>query len=165
MPQTLTVLIDRLAGFPDWLSERARDIPQDQTRWKPELAEFTWTAQLCHLRDVEREGHVVRIARMLEEEMPLLVGVDGSRLAAERNYDNQSPERALAAFRTFRGLSIVMLREAGPADFERRGTFGQPDGISLAELVKRMAAHDDDHRSQIEQLIASGRDDGIFPSF
>jgi hypothetical protein len=165
MPQTLVILIDQLAGFPDWLSQKARDVPNDQLRWKPELAEFSWTAQLCHLRDVEREGHMLRIARMLEEEMPVLVGVDGSRLAAERNYDGQSAGRALDAFRTFRALSIAMLREAGPRDFERRGLFGKTDELTLAELVERMAAHDTDHRGQIEQLIASGRDDGIFPAF
>jgi hypothetical protein len=163
MEAELRSLIDQLASFPNWLADRACDIPASLTAWKPEGTEFSWVEQVCHLRDVEREAYYFRIARILEEEWPLFSDINGSKLAMERKYQAQNPTLALQTFRTFREANIARLRQVSPAEFDRRGTFGGAEGFPLSQAVGWMAAHDADHRGQIEALIVTGRKAGVIP--
>jgi hypothetical protein len=64
---------------------------------------------LGHLRDVEVEGHFPRIRRILAEECPVLVSIDGDRLALERRYIERELEAALDDFAQFREASLGVL--------------------------------------------------------
>jgi hypothetical protein len=164
MEAELRLLIDQLASFPSWLADRARDIPVSQAAWKPDGTQFSWVEQVCHVRDVEREGYYFRIARILEEEWPLFGDINGTKLAIERKYYAQSPALALQTYRTFRDTNVARLRQASPVEFDRRGTFGGAEGFPLRQSVGWMAEHDADHRGQIEALIEAGRQAGVFPA-
>jgi DinB superfamily len=155
-------LIARFAGFGDWVAAQAVHIPAAHRNWKPDDAEFGWTGQLCHLRDIEREGYMIRIARVVDEDCPRLVGIDGSVLAADRNYPGQDAERALVSFLALRAANAAALRALSLQDFGRSCRFGDGAPMTLFDLVDRMIGHDDEHRGQIEALIAEGRARSVF---
>src|SRR5690349_634024 len=71
--------------------------------------EFALGEQACHLRDVEREGYLVRLERMLAEDCPALEGFDGAAVAKARDYPSQD---ARAAAREFARLRAQFLERA-----------------------------------------------------
>src|SRR5215212_853576 len=102
--------ISRLAATPDRvraLAKRAAD-----PRHRVAENEFSVIENVCHLRDIEADGYVVRIRRLLEEDEPLLDDIDGARLAIERRYNEQDLVEAIDAFANARARSIAMLRGA-----------------------------------------------------
>jgi hypothetical protein len=66
-----------------------RQVPSDRLRWKPEVWDgspgesFSALEHVCHVRDIERDGYRVRIRRLLDENDPSLVSLDGDELARE----------------------------------------------------------------------------------
>ena len=67
------MIAERIARAVDGLDETA-------VHAKPEWAEFSIAANICHLRDIEAEGWNVRARRMAEEDDPFLPDVDGAKL-------------------------------------------------------------------------------------
>jgi hypothetical protein len=114
--------------------------------------EFSLTEQACHLRDLEREGYLVRARRILTELTPELQGFDGDRVAAERGYRAQDARVAARDFAAARSELVAILRAAAPADFERAALF-EGRRITLAGLVSMVAEHDRGHRDEIQQIL------------
>ena len=88
-----------LAAFleetPEVVKSLTGNLTAKELRRKPTIEEFSFLEHVCHLRDIEREGYGVRIAKLLSEEQPFLPDIDGDKLAAERNYNSQSFDEAL----------------------------------------------------------------------
>ena len=124
---------------------------------KPSPGEWAIVEHVCHLRDIEAEGYVVRIGQLLEERDPLLRDLDGDQLAIDRRYIEQRVDDALRAFRDARTRSVSLLSNAEPAAFEREGTFGNAGRVTLAKLVAKMREHDAGHFRDIALLAALDR--------
>lgn len=145
--------------MPDRLEGAFRLVPAGRHHWTPPSWEgipgerFSPLGQVCHVRDIELEGYLVRVARMLAEENPVLVSLDSYELAADRNYDRCDPEEALKAFRAGRAATIGLLRGLTPEQLRRRGTFGEYGAITLRSLVHYLASHDSQHLACIEWLL------------
>ena len=120
---------------------------------KPEWAEFSIAANICHVRDIEAEGYNIRARRMSEEREPVLADVDGAKLAAERDYDAQDWRAALREFTSLRADTVSRLHGEGSGTLEGVGF------ITLADLGKLMAKHDRGHLSEIATLAALARFD------
>src|SRR5262245_21028422 len=101
-------LIAQLASMPDALESMFSEIPRERLNWLPAdlggaLGEvFAPLSHACHVRDIEVDGYHVRIRRMLEEQRPDLVSIDGDALARERHYERQDLQEVLRAFRRAR---------------------------------------------------------------
>src|SRR5262249_2752638 len=99
------VLLEELGDMPRQLERTLRLVPSERLAWRPGSWDgcpsetFSAVEQVCHLRDIERDGYHVRIRRMLAEPEPSLVSIDSYALAHERAYEGTDPEEALAAFR------------------------------------------------------------------
>lgn len=135
--------------------ERVRALATRATdpRRRPAEKEFSVVENVCHLRDIEADGYVVRIRRLLDESEPLLDDLDGARLAVERRYNDQDLATAIDAFATARANSVAMLRAIEDATaLERRGTYPGEGPVTLAEIVARMCEHDEGHVRDIEAL-------------
>lgn len=148
----LHAAIARLAETPERvraLATRAAD-----PRHRPAENEFTVVENVCHLRDIEAEGYVVRIRRLLEESAPLLDDLDGARLAIERRYNEQDLDAAIDAFANARANSVAMLRAIEDAGvLERSGTYAGEGPVTLADIVVRMGEHDEGHVRDLELCI------------
>ncbi len=148
-----------LAAMPDRLAAALRRIPENRRGWEPPSWEgipgekFPALGQVCHVRDIERDGYHVRFARMVAEENPSLVSLDGYALAIERRYDAADPEEALDAFRHARRGTVDLLRTLSPEQLRRRGTFGEYGALTLRSLVHYLASHDLQHLACMEWLL------------
>ena len=120
-------LLSELDRMPAELERLVRDVPAEHLRWLPPDSggapgeTFSALGHVCHLRDIEADGYHVRVRRMLEEERPSLVSIDGYELARERRYDEADLEDALAAFRAARGRTLDTLRALTDAQLDRVG--------------------------------------------
>jgi hypothetical protein len=151
-------LLNELADMPNQLERALRLVPLERLRWKPESwggspgETFSAIEHVCHLRDIERDGYQVRIQRMLEEENPSLVSIDGDALAKERRYAAADLEDALAAFRTARAATLERLRTLEDADLARDGFFAEYGPLTLKALIHYLRSHDQQHLAGLQWL-------------
>ena len=132
----LTEAIERLGAMPAFLEAALEAASADELAFRPGEGELSLTEQACHLRDLEREGYLVRVRRILAEETPALEGFDGTAIARERDY------LALTA----------LVSPRGPAELGRTALF-EGRRITLEELVAMILEHDRGHREEIEAIV------------
>jgi hypothetical protein len=151
-------LLDELSAMPDELERAMRLVPADHLCWKPDSwggspgETFSAIEHACHVRDIEKDGYQVRIGRMLEEDNPSLVSIDGYELARERRYESAVLADALSAFRTARGETVARLRGLGQDALEREGFFAEYGPLTLRALVHYLRSHDQQHLAGITWL-------------
>ena len=74
--------IESLRAFPETLRAFIATVPRETLDWAPKSwdgipsEELTIRQQLCHLRDIEAEGYIVRFKRVLAEQNPTLASID-----------------------------------------------------------------------------------------
>ena len=115
---------------------------------------FSLTEQACHLRDLEREGYLVRVRRILAENDPALAGFEGDVVARERDYLAQDAPAAGRDFAAARSELLALLAGVDEADLARAAMF-EGRRITLAGLVAMIEEHDHGHRAEIERLLAA----------
>jgi len=110
-----------------------------------------WTiAQvLNHLLDTEQR-YYSRIRRMRKELKPRM------RMMPDPDYTRLSALRAWSQFYELRQRHLRLLRSLKPGEWEREGTLTPIGEITIASLVRHMAAHDSMHAAQIARRL-SGR--------
>jgi hypothetical protein len=154
MDSSVHALFDELEATPGFVVEALALVPEEHWDRRPPGAEFSLREQVCHLRDIELEGYLVRIHRIVAERSPVLVDLDGSRLARERAYAAQDARMAAADFRALRRANVAKLRGLPASAWERTGRFAPGSSFTLRELVDMMLAHDREHCDHIGQLCA-----------
>lgn len=125
---------------------------------KPRPGEWNLAEVVCHLRDVDGEVNLPRLARVLEEDNPFIAGVDSDPWAEERLYFCQNGPQAMQSFIDNRLALLDLLEKTTPADWERplrHAIFGPSQFI---ELVRIIAGHDRLHIHQVfDTLEAASR--------
>src|SRR5476649_2381446 len=149
----LAQAIRQLDEMPPFVDACARAIGIARGVQRPCPDAFSLIENVCHLRDVDREGYAIRLARITEELLPDLADVDGGALATARNYQSQDLERALQQFARERRHALEIVRSLSRPDLERRATWGAFGVVTLAEVLQRWIAHDDGHRIELRALI------------
>jgi DinB superfamily len=144
--------LDFLAHTPLRVSTLVTGLDSEALRYRPAADAFSALEQVCHLRDIESEGYVVRLRRMLAEDNPLLQDIDGGKLAAERDYHKQDAAAALKAFADARSACVELLQKTGPAQQLRTGHFGNAADITVAQLAGMMRGHDAEHLAELDAL-------------
>ena len=150
-PATLAGCLSEMAAF---LRSEARALGPERARARPSAGGFALVEHLRHLADLEREGYGARIARLLAEERPFLPDFDGARIARERAYLSADADAALAEFEAARAANLARLAAASPRELAREGEQEGVGRIALSDLPRAMAAHDGEHRTEIERLRA-----------
>jgi acetylornithine deacetylase/succinyl-diaminopimelate desuccinylase-like protein len=135
------VIAETIARLVDGLGEEAMHA-------KPEWAEFSIAANICHIRDIEAEGYNVRARRLAEEDDPFMPDVDGAKLAAERNYYAEDWRAALREFAALRADTLSRLGGNGSGTLEGVGR------ITPRDLTALMEKHDRGHVREIALLAA-----------
>lgn len=134
-----------LSETPETVRLAAKYLTVEEQCFKPSETEFSILEHVCHLRDIEEHGYLVRIEKLLSESMPFLTDVDGNRLAIERKYQEKNLILELDAFTRYRAESLSRLGTISALDLANKGElegFGQ---IKLSELLVRMRDHDEEH--------------------
>src|SRR5258708_18987177 len=79
--------LERLAAMPAFVEAAIEAASGEELAFRPgEEGEFSLVEHACHLRDLEREGYLVRVRRVLAEDTPALEGFDGAAVARQRRY-------------------------------------------------------------------------------
>lgn len=147
-------LLDRLAASPVRLRTLLSSLSESALRSAPPEGGFAPIEDAWHLRDIETEGHSRRIRRILAEERPVLVPIDGERLARERRYLARELGAALDEFAQHREASIRLLEGLLEDDWLRSATF-EGRVLNLRELVTAMAEHDESHLRPLDTRYGS----------
>jgi hypothetical protein len=144
--------IERLSRMPGFLDAALNAAEPGELVLRVAEDGFSLTEQACHLRDLEREGYLVRAKRILGENAPALEGFDGAAVARARDYLAQD---AHAAARDFAAARRELIELVAPLDSSRLAREGVFEGkrITLARLVAMVVDHDRVHREEIEALV------------
>jgi hypothetical protein len=121
--------------------------------WRPAPEAFSLVEHACHLRDLEREGYLVRLRRILAEKAPELTGFDGATIARERDYLRQDARAAARDFAGARAELVAAASRLTPRELSREAVFAGKR-ITAADLLAMIAGHDGEHRQEIEALCA-----------
>lgn len=152
-PVALADAVARLESMPLFLASAIASTPPAELARQPAPGEFSLVEHACHLRDLEREGYLVRVGRMLAEEGPALAGFDGGAIAAARDYPSQDAHAAARDFAATRREVLALVSPLTPSDLAREGTFGG-ERVCMADVIAMMVEHDRGHRAEIERLLA-----------
>jgi uncharacterized damage-inducible protein DinB len=111
----------------------------------------TWSIAeiLNHLLDTEQR-YVGRVRRLRRESQPTM------KIMPDPDYKKLSALKAWTQFYELRKRHIRLLRSLKPAEWRRSGTLTPVGKISIAGLIRHMAAHDAMHTAQIARRL-SGR--------
>lgn len=145
--------LERLASMPGFLADALQRAGGSRFAQRPPDGGFSLVEHACHLRDLEREGYLLRVERLLAEEDPALEDFEGDRIAAERDYRAQDAAVAAGEFAAARARLMRIVGGVAPADLGRAGRFAGKR-VTLAEMVVRAAGHDEEHRADIGRLLA-----------
>ena len=144
--------IAALASMPGFLDAALQSADAGELRLRPAEDGFSLVEQACHLRDLEREGYLVRVRRILAEDSPALEGFDGAAVAKARDYLAGDAFAAARDFAAARREVIALIAPLGEAELARPATFcGDP--VTLADVIAMMCDHDREHRVEIEALV------------
>ncbi|MGH9760851.1 MAG: DinB family protein [Blastocatellia bacterium] len=146
LQSSLRLVPETLKNMADSLSTDTLSIPASDNDW-------SFLEHVCHLRDIESEGYSVRIRRILAEEDPVLLDIDGARLAAERNYMSEGFANALAAFTRERMQNVETVSGLSIQQLNRTAKFGDAGPITLLDLLGMIFNHDQEHLKQLEELL------------
>ena len=149
----LETLLLTLESTPVLLDRAARRIAPCQTNQRPAVGGFSLVENVWHMADLEREGYGSRIRRILAENEPVLSNFDGNRIAREREYQRRDLGEGLRAFAEARRRNVEKLRALSATEWDRGGIQESFGPITLADLPRMMAEHDQSHTLDIGQLL------------
>jgi hypothetical protein len=131
-------------------------LPEASLRAVPPGGGFAPIEDAWHLRDIEAEGHFLRIRRILAEEHPTLASIDGERLARERRYLERELGTALDEFAQYREASVGLLGPLAEDAWLRTAIF-EDRTLNLRELATAMAEHDESHFVTLNAQLGGAR--------
>jgi hypothetical protein len=141
-----------LEETPASIRQSAVEMTLQDLRWKPSDEEFSVVEQVCHLRDLEREGYSTRIKKLLTEQQPILPDFAGGRIARERDYNRQDFETAFQEFARERAENVRVMKTLSPEQLNRSGVLEGVGVITLGKLFVLMREHDQSHRDELNGL-------------
>lgn len=150
MKEEISTLLNFLEETPRAVQQLSENLSERELRLKPAENEFSVLENVCHLRDIEREGYGPRIEKLLNEEKPFLHDVDGARLARERDYNAQNFSAVLQDFFAARQENMRKLSGVSAEQLNLSGEFEGVGDITLKRLLQMMREHDEGHRQEIK---------------
>jgi uncharacterized damage-inducible protein DinB len=126
------------------IGDLSEEVPEQPGSWT--IAEI-----LNHLVDTERR-YLGRVRRMRREHKPEM------KIMPDPDYTKLSVLKAWTQFHDLRQRHLRLLRSLKPAEWRRSGSLAPIGQVTIASLVRHMAAHDATHTAQIARRL-SGRQD------
>jgi DinB superfamily len=152
--ETMADEIEKLANSGEALRDLFARMDANRWRSKPNPNAFSPLEDMWHLRDIETEGYLPRIKRILAEDMPVLEDLDGDRMAVDRRYNELELAPAIAGFIAARAQSLALLK-ALPSEAWMRSAYFANRVIDLRALVQMMVDHDQGHLASIQGIYVA----------
>lgn len=150
----LRELLESLESTPKILGRIAENLSKEEARRRGKSGGFSLVENVWHMADLEREGYGVRIQRIKAEQHPSLPDFEGDRLAAERQYQNRSLAEGVALFNRARSDNLETLWTLSEAEWTRGGSQANVGKVTLRDIPRMMAEHDQSHARDIRQLLS-----------
>jgi DinB superfamily len=128
---------------------------EDQLHWKPAAERWSISEVLAHLADVEVVGFRERVAKMVENESPVLEAYDQNAAYASGRYSSKKAVDNLHTFCHERDRSLSFLRYLPPTAVSRSGKHSKIGTVTVGQLMNEWAFHDLGHIRQISELLRS----------
>jgi hypothetical protein len=146
-------VVSFLEETPESIRQLTARLAHTELSWKPSAEEFSALEQVCHLRDLEREGYAARIKKLLAENNASLPDFDGARIARERDYNVQDFESAFQDFALARAENVRVMKTLSPEQLDRSGVLDGVGAITLKKLFLLMSDHDRSHLEELTDLL------------
>lgn len=145
--------MDSLRTFPATLRELIASASSASLRTRAADGTFALVEQVWHLADLEVEGYGARLARMLEEDDPMLPDFRGDVIAEERRYLELELEPALERFASARAANLARLASLTEEQWQRTGRQEGVGSVTVARVVEMMREHDAGHAVEIRAVL------------
>jgi hypothetical protein len=147
----LNHIIDRMRANANAITALAREVSDEQMRWKPDATAWSLLEVVNHLYDEEREDFRTRIDYILHRPGEQAPPIDPEGWVSARGYNQRDPAESLAAFLGEREASLAWLR--GLHDLNWDAEYHAPWGVLRAgDLLCAWVAHDHLHLRQLNEL-------------
>jgi hypothetical protein len=158
----LEKLIASLERFGRILPEVVRDVPEDDSRWKPPDGAWSILEIVSHLADEEELDFRNRLGLALADPDATWPPIDPEGWAIERRYNEDQLSEAVARFTSLRKESLAWLRSLENPDWARAHQHPQYGVFRAGDLLASWAAHDALHLRQIAKRMyqLAARDGG-----
>ena len=143
--------INKLSNMPYMLEDTMKKFKGKLSK-KISENDFSILEHICHLRDLENEGYLARINKMLVESQPNLTDFAGGKIALEREYNKQNAAFALEDFKSCREQSVKLFKSLTSEQLKRSGELEGVGTITLENLICLMLQHDESHLKELDEL-------------
>jgi uncharacterized damage-inducible protein DinB len=145
--------LEIIQSTPDNLKSALKGVPKKLLVWRPAPGKWSIHEIVCHMRDAERNGYLVRYGKILAEDNPTLPDVDPDKLVQERQYDRMDLREVVRDWRAARRETLAVLRKVTEQQWGRVGTHPSLGPMSLEAILMRQATRNDEgHLAQIETI-------------
>lgn len=145
-------LVERLEAVPANIIRLIGDRTADDLRQPGQDGGVGVVEILCDQQDWE-EITGERIARILHEDTPELETYDDSLWSIEHDYASRDSEDVIEAFTGLRAQLIEVLSGLDEEDWNRTAILGDHGKITIAWLMERVLAHDENHIAEIMEAM------------
>lgn len=144
-----TLIADYLAG-PAQLRQAVAGLNRDQLFAHPVAGKWSTHECVCHIADFE-PVYIDRIKRVIAQENPTFFGGDPDLFASRLFYKDRETESELQLIAACRAHLGAILKQLGPADFERKGNHSEAGPMTLEKLLRNVTGHISHHIAFIAQ--------------
>jgi len=144
-----------MASTPAVLSSLTASLTEDQWRHEPTREDWAMNEIVCHLRDTEREIHILQLKLLLDREGAFIPRPETGIWANEREYLNVNGQAALAEFAVARIEILTTLKEQSDEMWSRKARHTIFGPTNFQEVVGFMADHDRLHVQQAWKTLRS----------
>ncbi len=151
-PESRAELVDRLEAVPATILRLIGDRTADDLRQPGQDGGVGVVEILCDQQDWE-EITGERVARMLHEDTPELEAYDDSLWSIEHDYASRNSDDVIAAFTALRANLVETLSGLDEEGWNRKAILADHGEITIAWLMERVIAHDENHIAEIMEAI------------
>jgi len=151
--QTAQAISARFRGHAGALGTLVRKLTDDEWKRRPAVGEWAPVEIACHLRDVELEVNLPRLAAFSATDSPHLTALDTDAWTDERDYLSQSGPEALSDFLEARVALLQELEILTENEWGKPALHSLLGPTSLLELMGIATDHDLLHLAQMHSTI------------
>jgi hypothetical protein len=144
--------LDAAEKSPRQIAAAVAGLADKTLRYKPSPEKWCILEILGHLADVEIM-YAYRMRQMLADKDPVLAPIDQDAWARDLGYTENAPAELVALYGLNRHHNLRLLQRLKGKDFEKSAYHPElKRAVTVAEIVKMMGMHGENHLGQIERL-------------
>ena len=165
--KSITASFFSLSMMSTEVSKLLQLFPSADLNWKPASwdgipgEKFSAIEQICHLRDIERDGYHNRIKSIQAGGNPTLASIEGYDLAVQHNYKDARLTEVIDAFHTAREKTIEIIKTIEDQQWNNTGYFDGYGTITLRALIHFLCSHDLEHLASLRWLLGKMEGDKL----